>query len=100
VSLTGCYIATRARLKLRRFAEIEVRFSANGRQLSSRARVMDVRPGNGLGVEFLPGDPRMKERFHELIEHLQASASDRADHASCGRSQQEISACEAEQDVR
>ena len=70
ISLTGCYIATRARLNLKRFAEIELRFSANGQQLSSLARVMDVRPGRGLGVEFLPGDPRMNKRLRDLIEQL------------------------------
>ena len=72
ISLTGCYVETRARLNLKRFAEIELRFSANGHQLSSLARVMDVRPGKGIGVEFLPGDPRMSKRFRDLIEELKA----------------------------
>jgi|SRR5579871_6661908 len=72
VSRTGCFVATRAHLALKRFAEIELRFSASGRQLSTRARVMDVRPGKGVGVEFVSGDARMHERFRELIEHLQA----------------------------
>jgi len=79
ISLTGCYIATRARLNLKRFAEIELRFSANGRHLSSLARVMDVRPGKGLGVEFLPGDPRMDKRVRELMDQLKADASGQAD---------------------
>jgi hypothetical protein len=70
ISLTGCYIATRARLKLQRYAEIELRFSANGQQLTSLARVMDIRSGQGVGVEFLPGDPRMSKRFRDLIEQL------------------------------
>ena len=72
ISLTGCYVATRARINLKRLAEIELRFSANGQQMSSLARVMDVRPGVGIGVEFLPGDPRMSERFREMIEQLKA----------------------------
>jgi hypothetical protein len=70
ISLTGCYIATRARLNLKRFAEIELRFSANGQHLSSLAR-----PGKGVGIEFLPGDPRMDQHFHELLERLSAAAS-------------------------
>jgi hypothetical protein len=74
ISRTGCYIATRARLNLRKFAEIELRFSANGQHLSSLARVMDVRPGHGVGIEFLPGDPRMDQEFHELLERLRAAA--------------------------
>lgn len=73
ISRTGCYIATRARLNLKRFAEIELRFSVNGKRLSSLARVMGVRPGQGVGVEFLPGDPRMDQRFHELLERLGAA---------------------------
>jgi hypothetical protein len=75
ISLTGCYIATRARLNLKRFAEIELRFSANGQHLSSLTRVMEVRPGKGVGIEFLPGDPRMDQQFHELLERLSAAAA-------------------------
>jgi PilZ domain len=72
ISLTGCYVETRARLNLKRFAEVELRFSANGHQLTALARVMDVRPGKGIGVEFVPGDPRMNKRFRDLIEELKA----------------------------
>jgi PilZ domain len=74
ISFTGCFVATRAHLTLQRFAEIELRFSTHGQHLSSLARVMDVRPGRGVGVEFLPGDPRMSKRFHELLEKLRDNA--------------------------
>lgn len=70
ISLTGCYVATRARLNLKRYAEIELHFCANGQQLTSLARVMDVRPGRGIGVEFLPLDRNMNKRFRDLIEQL------------------------------
>lgn len=70
ISSSGCYVATPARLTLKRFVEVELRFSANGQQMTSLARVVDVRPGRGLGVEFLPGDPKMSRRFHDLLEHL------------------------------
>jgi hypothetical protein len=73
ISLTGCFVATRARLRMKRFAEIELHFSANGQHHSSLARVMVVRPGKGVGVEFLPGDPRMSKRFHDLMERLKAN---------------------------
>ena len=72
ISMTGCYVATPARLNLKRFAEIEVRFASNGQYLSSLARVMDVRPGKGVGVEFLPGDPRMTKRFRDWMEELKS----------------------------
>lgn len=95
ISLTGCYIATRARLSLRRFAEIELRFSAHGSQLSLLGRVMDVRPGKGLGVQFLPVTARAKARFLELIGHLKAKAVSQEEQASGRRSQQEVSAGQA-----
>jgi hypothetical protein len=46
-----------------------------GQHLSSLARVMEVRPGKGVGIEFLPGDPRMDQQFHELLERLSAAAA-------------------------
>ena len=70
ISTSGCYVATRARLTLRRFAEVELRFSANGYQMTSMARVVEVRPGRGLGVEFLPGDAKMSKRFRDFLEQL------------------------------
>jgi len=39
---------------------------------------MVVRPGKGIGVEFLPGDPRMNKRFRELIEELKARCQEHA----------------------
>src|ERR1700738_3489450 len=57
VSQSGCFVETRAHLKLPRFAEVEVRFTACGLKLAALARVMDVRPGQGAGFEFLPADP-------------------------------------------
>ena len=82
ISFTGCFIATRAHLRMKRFAEIELRFSANGHHLSSLARVMDVRPGKGVGVEFLPGDPRMTKRFHDLMERLKGNEVAQKEQAS------------------
>ena len=74
ISLTGCYIETRAHLKLQRFAEVELRFTANGQHLNTLARVMVIRPGKGAGFEFLPGDPRLDKPFQKLIEKLGAGA--------------------------
>ena len=75
ISLTGCYIETPARLKLRRFAEVELRFTAHGEHLRLLARVMEIRLGKGAGFEFLPDDPRLDKRFAELIERLSARVS-------------------------
>ncbi len=73
VSLTGCFIETAARLNLKRMTEVEVRFTARGRQISSLARLMDIRPGKGAGFEFLPGEPVMRELLLKLLETLEGS---------------------------
>lgn len=74
ISLTGCFIETAARLQLDRFTEVELRFTAIGRHVSSVARVMDIRPGKGAGFEFLPGDHGMQPPFVKLIESLKNAA--------------------------
>jgi hypothetical protein len=40
---------------------------------------MEVRPGKGVGTEFLPGDPRMDQQFHELLERLSAAAEQKSE---------------------
>jgi hypothetical protein len=40
---------------------------------------MEVRPGKGVGIEFLPGDPRMDRQFHELLERLSAIAAPKSE---------------------
>jgi len=47
VSQSGCFIETRAHLKMPRSAEVEIRFTLGGLKQSVLARVMDVRPGKG-----------------------------------------------------
>ncbi len=74
ISLTGCFIETAARLQLGRLTEVEVRFTAGGRHVSTVARVMDIRPGKGAGFEFLPDDHGMQPSFLQLIESLKDAA--------------------------
>lgn len=74
ISLTGCFIETAVRVRLDRLTEVELRFTALGRHVSSVARVMDIRPGKGAGFEFLPGNRGMQEAFVKLIESLTDSA--------------------------
>lgn len=74
ISLTGCFIETAARLQLARMTEVEVRFTASGRHISSPARIMDIRPGRGAGFEFLPGDRGMQAPFLKLLEMLKQTA--------------------------
>lgn len=75
ISQSGCYIETRARLNLPRFAEVEVRFTACGHKQAALARVMVVRPGMGAGFEFLPADPRLDKNFQNMIDRLQSQDS-------------------------
>ena len=70
ISRSGCFIETRAPLKLTRLTEVELRFTANGMHLASLARLMEVQPGCGAGFEFLSDDPRLDARFVKWIEGL------------------------------
>lgn len=70
ISESGCFIETRAHLNLPRLSEVEIRFTVSELRQSALARVMDVRPGKGAGFEFLPGDPRLDQGFHQMIERL------------------------------
>jgi hypothetical protein len=43
ISQTGCFIRTKARLNLARFAALDLRFMLNGQRYRVAARAMDVR---------------------------------------------------------
>ena len=70
ISQTGCYIMTRVRLKLERLAEVDVVFVLNKRRFQTLARVMDVRPGKGLGLEFVLSEPGTEESIKDLLQVL------------------------------
>jgi hypothetical protein len=70
ISQNGCFVITRANVRCERLAEAEVRFGLNNCQLRVQARVMSVRPGDGLGFEFLDLNPRTKELLNYLIQEL------------------------------
>jgi PilZ domain len=72
LSKSGCFVETRAHLKLPRRAQVELRFTACGVKLTVRAHVMDVRVGKGAGFEFQPNDPRLDKTFENLISQLHA----------------------------
>lgn len=67
ISQTGCYIRTNARLRLERFTELDIIFMLRSRSHRAAARVVAVRPGQGVGMEFLSCAPRPDESFEELI---------------------------------
>jgi hypothetical protein len=67
ISLTGCYVTTKARLRLTRLSEVDLCFTLKGRQYHIIARVMVVRPGDGVGFEFMFDDPRGSEWLKEEL---------------------------------
>ncbi len=74
ISLTGCYVATRARLKVDRSTEVEIRFTVSGVQVHSFARVIQIRPGHGVGFEFASCDERTEKAFLGLVRKFTAAA--------------------------
>lgn len=74
ISLSGCYIWSRARLRLERGAEVDLHFSVNGDYFNVRAMLMIVRPGSGAGFEFLFDDPELQLRLGGLVRKLEISA--------------------------
>ena len=67
ISRSGCFIESKAQLKLPRLQEVELQFSSRGIQVRSLARVMDIRPGVGAGFEFIGEDPRLEQELQRLI---------------------------------
>lgn len=67
ISQTGCFVKTLAHLKLERATEVELRFVVNGSRHRIRARVAGVRPGRGMGLEFVLDDAKAKAALQELI---------------------------------
>jgi len=75
ISETGCYIMSKGRLKLERFTEVDLQFMLNKRKYRTFARVMDVRPGKGVGVEFRFADQWAEKQFKELLHALMRTIS-------------------------
>ena len=73
ISLNGCFVITKARVHLERLAEAEIRFKLNNRQFRARARVMNVRPGDGVGIEFSFPNEQAEEQVRSLIQELSAT---------------------------
>lgn len=73
LSETGCFVETRARLLVECLARIDLRFTINGSHYRTPARVMNVQPGKGLGVEFLFVDKKTQELIRGLVSRLQTN---------------------------
>jgi hypothetical protein len=67
ISLSGCYIRTKARLNMARFAAVDLRFTLKGQRYRAAARAMDVRQGRGVGLEFTFPDSQPPEWLKHLL---------------------------------
>jgi hypothetical protein len=76
LSLTGCYIQSRARLMLDLGTTVELKFSVKSDELLLPARIAIIRPGAGAGFEFFEIQPSMQSRLSSLIYKLANPASE------------------------
>ena len=68
ISLTGCFVRSRARLQVERLSPVELRFQFNNLRYHAYALVMDIRPGEGVGLEFYFKGAQPEEWLRELIQ--------------------------------
>jgi PilZ domain len=75
LSQTGCCIATKALLKLECQSGVDLLFRLNNHEYRTLARVKVVRPGKGVGLEFLHQDSRVEVSFQTLLQTLRDEAA-------------------------
>jgi hypothetical protein len=75
ISQTGCYIRSHARMRLERFIEVDLSFILNNHSYRAIAKVMNFRPGEGVGLEFQFSNPRTEQAFKSLVQTLASGAS-------------------------
>ena len=75
ISLTGCYIRTSARLNLRHSTAVDLRFTLKNSHFRVAARAMDVRPGKGVGLEFIFPGSQPPDWLKNLIKELSLAAT-------------------------
>jgi hypothetical protein len=75
LSLSGCYVRSRARLRLSREQEVELYFNLGNEQVKCRARVMSLHAGKGAGFEFLSLSDRAQRSIRSLIRKLEEEVS-------------------------
>ena len=71
LSQSGCYIQSRAPLKLQKNIDVQLHFTVEGANYDAMARIMVVEPGIGAGFQFLSIDLKNKTNIAHLLEKLQ-----------------------------
>lgn len=70
ISLSGCFIETRARLRMAVGTPVEMVFRANGVMLRTAATVRAIRTGAGAGFLFEGLNMHMRDELQTLIDAL------------------------------
>jgi hypothetical protein len=70
ISHAGCFIMTMLPLRLQRLDEVEVLFRLKGKEMRSFARVMNIRPGKGVGLKFFIPNVAAKEIIEKSLKTL------------------------------
>jgi hypothetical protein len=79
ISQTGCYVKTRARLNLKKHTGVDLHFMLKNRKYRTLARVISVRPGKGVGLEFMFYDPEGGELLkNDLVSLVDESMAEPA----------------------
>jgi len=74
VSLGGCFIRTRAKVRVKVDSEAYVRFQLNGRQYKLEGRVASLQMGMGVGFEFHYITAQQMDLLDQLILELKNSS--------------------------
>ncbi|MGA3159652.1 MAG: PilZ domain-containing protein [Terracidiphilus sp.] len=74
ISQSGCFIRSKARLSLVRHTIVDLRFTIMNGHYRAATRVINIRPGKGVGLEFIFPDSQPAEWLKNLLEKLSAAA--------------------------
>jgi hypothetical protein len=73
ISESGCFVMTKAYLKLERYGEVDLRFKYKDVDYRTLALAMDIQPRKGVGFEFSFADAKAEKAFLALSEELGAA---------------------------
>jgi hypothetical protein len=70
INENGCHFQTMARIRLKLSTEVHLRFKVENSQYSLRARVVNIAPGKGIGLEFALADEEVVESLKSMVRTL------------------------------
>ena len=70
ISECGCYFETTARLSVKLATEVRLHFKLGERDYSGHARVRNLVPGRGMGLEFAFTDTAAEESIKTIVRAL------------------------------